>query len=324
MSGRKTIQINPDFLRFNKKTKKEKTKKKKPSFNPNDIKKQLLAKIKKHQKEKEKEIITSPPEICENDFDNSMKYVQKMIEHKNKTVKKRRERKRRKIPIPNDPPYGCLKNGTKPTYSQYKKTLKRKPDFQIQTPIQTAIQTVIQPLLQNPIQQTPIQQTPIQQTPIQQTPIQNPIQQTPIQQTPIQQTPIQTVVQTASNILNPILDRKTKLENLKNNLVKPNKTKVKRNKTIKIYKLGKNKKQRTVGVLVKSGKTRKKVKLEHEVLKKRCISDIKYYLRKHNLIKIGTSAPENVLRNIYEDSNLSGDIYNKNVTTLLHNFMKEV
>ena len=22
------------------------------------------------------------------------------------------------------PPYGCLKNGTKPTYSQYKKTLK--------------------------------------------------------------------------------------------------------------------------------------------------------------------------------------------------------
>ena len=305
MSGRKTIQINPDFLRFNKKTKKEKTKKKKPSFNPNDIKKQLLAKIKKHQKEKEKEIITSPPEICENDFDNSMKYVQKMIEHKNKTVKKRRERKKKKIKIPNDPPYGCLKNGTKPTYSQYKKTLKRKPDFQIQTPIQTAIQTVIQPLLQNPIQQTPIQQTPIQQT-------------------PIQQTPIQTVVQTASNILNPILDRKTKLENLKNNLVKPNKTKVKRNKTIKIYKLGKNKKQRTVGVLVKSGKTRKKVKLEHEVLKKRCISDIKYYLRKHNLIKIGTSAPENVLRNIYESSNLSGDIYNKNVTTLLHNFMKEV
>jgi hypothetical protein len=298
MSARKTIQINPDFLNFNKKkTKKEKTKKIKPSFNPNNIKKQLLAKIKKHQKEKEKDNITSPPEICENDFDNSMKYVQKMIEHKNKTVKKRRERKRKKTQIPNDPPYGCLKNGTKPTYSQYKKTLKRKPEFQIQTPIQTAIQSVIQPLIQNPIQQTPIQ-------------------------TAIQQTPIQKVVQTPSNILN--LDRKTKLENFKNELIKPNKRKIKRNKTIKIYNLGKNNKKRTVGVLVKSGKTRKKIKLEHEVLKKRCISDIKHYLRKHNLIKVGTSAPDNVLRNIYEASNLSGDIYNKNVTTLLHNFMKEV
>jgi len=290
MSGRKTIQINPDFFRFNKKTKKEKTVKKKPSFNPNDIKKQLLAKIKKHQKEKE---FTKPiPEICENDFDNSMKYVQKMIEHKNKTVKKRKERKKKTIP--NEPPYGCLKNGNKPTYSQYKKTLKRNPNEEtMQTQIQKAIQKAIQPLLQNTIQ------------------------------TPLLQNTIQTVVQNASNILNPILDRKMKLENFKNNLVKPNKTKVKRNKTIKIYKLGKNKKQRTVGVLVKSGKTRKKVKLEHEVLKKRCISDIKHYLRKHNLIKIGTSAPENVLRNIYEASNLSGDIYNKNVTTLLHNFMKE-
>ena len=317
MSDRKTIQINPDFLNFNKKkTKKGKTKKKKPSFNPTNIKKQLLAKIKKHQKEKEKDNITPPPEISENDFDNSMKYVQKMIEHKNKTVKKRRERKRKKIPLPNDPPYGCLKNGKKPTYSQYKKTLKRKPDFKIQS----AIQDVIQPIINNPIPSIQNVVQPIINNPIPS--IQNVTQ--PMINNPIQQTHIQTVVQNASNILNPILDRKTKLENFKNKLIKPNKRKIKRNKTIKIYKLGKNKKERTVGVLVKSGKTRKKVKLEHEVLKKRCISDIKHYLRKHNLIKIGTSAPENVLRNIYESSNLSGDIYNKNVTTLLHNFMKEV
>ena len=317
MSARKTIQINPDFLNFNKKkTKKEKIKKKKPSFNPNNIKKQLLAKIKKHQKEKEKDNITPPPEICENDFDNSMKYVQKMIEHKNKTVKKRRERKRKKIPLPNDPPYGCLKNGTKPTYSQYKKTIKRKPDLKIQS----AIQDVIQPIINNPIPSIQNVIQPIINNPIPS--IQNVVQ--PIINNPIQQTHIQTVVQNASNILNPILDRKTKLENLKNELIKPNKRKIKRNKTIKIYNLGKNNKKRTVGVLVKSGKTRKKIKLEHEVLKKRCISDIKHYLRKHNLIKVGTSAPDNVLRNIYEASNLSGDIYNKNVTTLLHNFMKEV
>ena len=316
MSGRKTIQINPDFLNINKKKrKKEKTPKKKPSFNPNNIKKQLLAKIKKHQKEKEKDTLKSLPEICENDFDNSMKYVQKMIEHKNKTIKKRRDRKKRKNIIPTDPPYGCLKNGTKPTYSQYKKTLKRNPDLKIKT----AIQNVIQPLIQNPI---PSENVRLQNTPLQ------PLINIPSENIRLQNTPMQPLINIPSenvklNVSN-VLDRKIKLENFKNKLVKPNKKKIRRNKTIKIYNLGKNKKQRTVGVLVKSGKTRKKIKLEHEVLKKRCISDIKHYLRKHNLIKVGTSAPENVLRNIYEASNLSGDIYNKNVTTLLHNFMKEV
>ena len=34
---------------------------------------------------------------------------------------------------------------------------------------------------------------------------------------------------------------------------------MKRNKTIKIYNLGTDNKKRTVGVLIKSGKTRKKV-----------------------------------------------------------------
>ena len=92
-------------------------------------------------------------------------------------------------------------------------------------------------------------------------------------------------------------------------------------KTIKIYKLGKNKKKANVGVLVKSGKTRKLVKKEQEVLRKKCLSEIKEYLRKHNLIKIGSSAPEAVLRQIYENSFLAGNIYNKNPDNLLHNYL---
>ena len=98
---------------------------------------------------------------------------------------------------------------------------------------------------------------------------------------------------------------------------------VKVKKTIKKYKLGKNLKNRSIAVLVKSGRTRKLVKNEHNILRKKCLSEIKQYLRKHNLIKIGTSAPESVLRRLYEDSFLSGNVYNKNATNLIHNYLNE-
>ena len=43
---------------------------------------------------------------------------------------------------------------------------------------------------------------------------------------------------------------------------------------------------------------------------KKSLEEIKQYLRIHNLIKIGTSASEDVLRQTYENA-LSGDIHNK-------------
>ena len=96
---------------------------------------------------------------------------------------------------------------------------------------------------------------------------------------------------------------------------------IQKKRTIKIFKLGKNKGK--VGVLIKSGKTRKKIREEHKIIHSKSISDIKHYLRKHNLIKAGSAAPEKVLRKIYEDSFLAGDIYNKNAENLLHNYMQE-
>ena len=58
------------------------------------------------------------------------------------------------------------------------------------------------------------------------------------------------------------------------------------------------------------------VRDERKILQSRCLSEVKQYLRKHNLIRVGTNAPENVLRKIYEDS-LAGIGHNKNPENLL-------
>jgi hypothetical protein len=90
----------------------------------------------------------------------------------------------------------------------------------------------------------------------------------------------------------------------------------------KRYTLGKSKIKRQIGVLIKNRETRKKVILAHRDLKHQPISEIKTYLNEHNLIKIGSKAPPDVIRKLYETSKLTGDIFNLNNDTLLHNLLK--
>jgi hypothetical protein len=87
------------------------------------------------------------------------------------------------------------------------------------------------------------------------------------------------------------------------------------------YKLGKR--GNRVSILIKNGKTRKLVQYEHALLKKKSILDVKNYLRKKNLLKIGSEAPPDILRQIYESSILSGDLENKSKETLIHNYMND-
>jgi len=95
-------------------------------------------------------------------------------------------------------------------------------------------------------------------------------------------------------------------------------------KTIKRkYSLGRSNIKRKVSVLIKDKGTRKKVISAQKELKRRNINDVKEYLRKHNLWTLGSNAPNDVLRQMYECAMLSGEITNNNTETLLHNLTKE-
>ena len=80
---------------------------------------------------------------------------------------------------------------------------------------------------------------------------------------------------------------------------------------------------KTVSILIKNNTSRKQIKEDISKIKKTSIIDIKNYLRKHNLIKIGSDTPNDVLRQLYEQAILAGDITNINTDNLLHNYLEK-
>jgi hypothetical protein len=148
----------------------------------------------------------------------------------------------------------------------------------------------------NTMQQMPMQQMsmqpmsmqPMSMQPMSMQPM--PMQQMPMQPMPIQQMPIEQV---------PMIQE---LE------VK------------KVFQLGRNKKNKTVSVLLKNNSTRKKIEGDKINFKKTNISTVKNFLKRQNLIRFGTTAPNNLLREIYESTKLCGEITNENSKSIIHNF----
>ena len=118
---------------------------------------------------------------------------------------------------------------------------------------------------------------------------------------------------------NDIKIRQQKLANLKKSHKKIRQTKRTTKKST--YTLGKT--GGKVSVLIKNNATRRKIKREHGLLKQKPLNEIKKYLYDKNLIKIGSTAPNDVLRMLYEQSILAGDITNVEPATQLHNFMNK-
>ena len=50
---------------------------------------------------------------------------------------------------------------------------------------------------------------------------------------------------------------------------------------------------------------------------------MKKYLKKHNLLKSGSYAPSDVIKKMYEQSHLTGEINNSNVNNAVQNYLGE-
>lgn len=311
MSQKKSISINPSYFKIG--GKQEKKKKKKPSFKnklkPNDIKKKLMAKIKAHQKkEKDKEITQEEEkeQTFKNEFQETLSYLEDMKKKKKAKKQKKRERKNRNKTLKKSKQQAGFNSETKPN------------DIKIDiNPMNSNTDNFISPepaygCLKGGKKPTWRQYNKTLKK---------------------NKDEIINEYKIKPNFnlnLNPEFEeRADKLDKLKdkfkeiNQPNKPKKTKIKTRRIRRKITLGKNRKTGIIGVLVKSKKTRKNVKKEVDILKHKSIQEVKDYLRKHNLTKIGSSAPDHILRTTFENAYLSGNVSNNNPDILLHNWHKE-
>ena len=345
---KKTIQINPLLFKMGGYNQTRREKKQKPqlkgAIRPNTLKKSLLQRIKDHQKNEQENmkerlneqtktntvaVSTETPDVFTTDFKSSISYLEQLSKDRKKAKKLKKEKNQEafrnslinssrenlktadvishqvspqvNVCLPmslknktyknyapsTEPPYGILKGGGKPLYSDWKKQTLKKTSSHIHN--------------------TPIHNTPIHNTPIH---IENP-------QT--SHNPLFEHRQKKLNDLKTKFQTKFKNDNLRKNPMTQEVTR----KTIKRkYKLGRL--QDKVVVLIKNNETRKNIQRECDILKRKKEDDIKAYLRRRGLIKTGSDPPIDVLRKIYESAYLTGDVYNKNKETLIHNYFGDV
>ena len=91
----------------------------------------------------------------------------------------------------------------------------------------------------------------------------------------------------------------------------------------KKYKLGKyvNRNGPVIGVLIKNRQTQHSIEKKRKELRHIPLRTITARLHKKNLLKVGSSAPPDILRELYENAVFAGDIENDGDGILLHNFL---
>ena len=340
MSNIKPITINPDLFKVGGGTKEErpshnKTQKIstiKNNIQPNKLKRDLLQKIKNYkQKEKNssenverksiqnnsivesntekkgiyKNLDTTENNEFQNEFMKSLNFLQQLSQKgRNKTMKanrplinidmpdnlKEKDDVESKLTITNkengDVPYGCLKNGSKPTFRQWKNYTVKNTSYK-------------EPQLVN----LPAKSEPINN--VENNELSNQINNE--------------IKREVSQVINNSI-HENKNQNIYSNPYPNNGYISTKTKTIK-YHLGK--KNRKVSILIKNAATRKKINAEHNKIKRTSVLEMKNYLRKHNLLKAGSEAPNDVIRKLYEQCLLSGNINNTNKDNLLHNYLND-
>jgi hypothetical protein len=350
------------------------------SSNANKVKKEMLKRVKDYQKNKEQEKIREDKmsdkfknnNLFErNEFENSEfeREFNKSLNFLSDLAKKNKERKRNKqtlknpapniqvnLSLPNNlderndtgsiqegPSYGCLKNGSKPTYSQLNKTQKsrdiNKPKIQIVLE-NNVYDDGPKPFIEKPKAEERAksdERTKVEikeempenlinfERPLKE--LQNLAEKVDIKNTinalskPINETQNPPVQMNPPTIQEVDTQQITEVIKKNDDLKLKNIPKINRlTKTFK-YRLGKMRDKNCVGIFIKNRETQKRIKHELSIIKNKPLQEIKNNLREKNLIKVGTDAPSDVLRKLYEDSILAGEVVNTNNNNMLHNYL---
>ena len=195
-----------------------------------------------------------------------------------------------------DKPYGCLKNGNKPTYRSWVNSTRKNTISYTQPPIQQDVAKREENI-----------QLPRELANHQISDREKKLEELKSSfSTPKQNTESNNMLIRNDSISN---------KNMKN-------TRKFLKRTIKKkYILGKSRKNKTISVLLKGRNMQNKVIREKNELQNKSISEMKMYLKKHGILRAGSIAPDSVIREMYMSSLLSGYISNHNKDILLHNFI---
>ena len=250
------------------------------------------------------------------------------------------------------PNYSCLKNGSKPTLKELNKTQKynnqssgkrliidlnnnkyyecKTATFNTDaTPI-TSMETQSQEIQIKPqSQELQIQTQELEIKPKEIQTQEIPFKEIPTQEIPFKEIQAKPIVYSYANANDATNLSETKLNTTASEILTSSEDDSislhipKINRTTRTYKytLGKKNGARHIGLLIKNRETQKRIKQEVSQLKQQPIQEVKNYLRTKNLIKLGSQAPNDVLRKLYEDSILAGEITNANANNLVYNFI---
>jgi hypothetical protein len=348
--NRKTIQINPELFKISggnttrKKQKKPndiriKTNVEKPK-KMSTIKRNILKMIRNHHQERRKKErrsntdfveeplhkISSVTDKFQNEFDESLEYLSKLTKEvddkkQSYTIKRYPSTLSSSSSSPSfslpEPTYGCLKNGKLPTYRTWlNQTRKNIQPPQMQMSQMQMPQMQMQPQPQIIIQNSnPNHLNPYINSNLN---IQNPNLK-----------PNNSIVSPSPSeiSLNENLKKFSKIQQFERKNQNPNlnlkKWKYpKQKKTIRrTYYVGRSRVHPRISVLVSNKTIRARTTLKQQELKQVPIAEVKKYLLKHGFIKVGTSSPNDVLREMYENAQLiCGEIKNHNPENLLYNY----
>ena len=180
------------------------------------------------------------------------------------------------------PPYGNLKNGSKPTFRTWKNQTQRQQPVHIPRS------------LPKEVEPSPIQVN--------------------------YQTQLREKIKTMS-------EREQKLERKENEKLGGGIKKAKKQRRIvrRTHRIGKSKAHPRIGVLVSNKTLRNLTNLRKTELKETPMSEVKQFLRKQGFIKVGTTTPNDVLRQMYENVKMiCGEVHNHNSDNLLYNYFNDI